>query len=206
MRALSQVSTRLRGVLNRFNPTVRYAALICLLAANSSPAANPILEAQSHSQAKGIFAFAAGGGTFLVGEDIEVDFAFFANQRHGRNGRGRFHFKVELGGLPIDFRGEVICVAVDRANDRAWIGAVVTRNQSEHPSFIGEIHQPGRDVWFRVLDSGHGFGSDMDRSTFLGFEGAGGIVTSEEYCDAQIWPDDNARTSPVIRGGIRVLP
>jgi len=108
--------------------------------------------------------------------------------------------------LPVDFRGEVIFVAVDSVNNRAWIGGIVTRNRSEHPSFIGEIHQPGRDVWFRVLDERRGFGSGMDRSTFLGFEGAGGIITSDKYCDAQIWPDDNARTSPVIRGNIWVLP
>jgi hypothetical protein len=42
--------------------------------------------------------------------------------------------------------------------------------------------------------------TEPDRSTFLGFEGV--IVTSEEYCQLQIWPDDNARTWPVNKGNI----
>jgi hypothetical protein len=46
----------------------------------------------------------------------------------------------------------------------------------------------------------------MDRTTFMGFEGGGGIITSEEYCDLQIWPDENARTSPVTQGDIQVRP
>ena len=46
---------------------------------------------------------------------------------------------------------------------------------------------------------------DPDRSTFLGFEmPPPGIVTSEEYCQLQIWPDDDARTWPVEHGEIRI--
>ena len=66
-----------------------------------------------------------------------------------------------------------------------------------------ERTQPGRDVWFRVLDSGEGQ-SEPDRTTFLGFEGDADIITSQEYCDLAIWPDDNARTSPVTEGNIQV--
>jgi hypothetical protein len=53
----------------------------------------------------------------------------------------------------------------------------------------------GDDAWFRVLDS-----DDGDRSTAMGF--AGEIPTSEEYCELQIWPDNNDRTHPVTSGQI----
>ena len=52
-----------------------------------------------------------------------------------------------------------------------------------------------------VLDLGNGQ-ADPDRSTFMGFEGGGGILTSDEYCAAKIWPDGNARTWPVVHGNI----
>jgi hypothetical protein len=54
-----------------------------------------------------------------------------------------------------------------------------------------------------VLDLGAG--GEPDRSTFLGFEQPPpGIVTSEEYCELKIWPDDNARTWPVVSGNITI--
>jgi hypothetical protein len=59
----------------------------------------------------------------------------------------------------------------------------------------------GKDAWFRVLDSE---GAEPDRSTFLGFERGGGITTSAEYCEKQIWPEDNARTWPVEQGGLAI--
>jgi len=83
---------------------------------------------------------------------------------------------------------------VDPVNHRAWIGGVLT--QSNDPDPVALV---GKDAWFRVLDSS---GNDVDRSTFLGFEGGGGIITSAEYCEKQIWPDDNARTWPVEQGNI----
>jgi hypothetical protein len=58
-------------------------------------------------------------------------------------------------------------------------------------------------VWFRVLDGGEGHGA-IDRTTFLGFEGGGGTITSAEYCAARIWPVANARTHAVIQGNIQV--
>ena len=80
----------------------------------------------------------------------------------------------------------------------------MTENNSEHPDFTVDITQPGRDVWFRVLDTGDS--GEPDRLTFLGFEGGGGIITSAEYCEAAIWPDGDARTHPVTSGGITVTP
>ena len=59
----------------------------------------------------------------------------------------------------------------------------------------------GRDIRFRVLDEPGG-----DRSTFVGFEGSAGFMTSAEYCAGQPWPAGNARTWPVVSGGITVSP
>lgn len=177
-----------------------------LLLTTGSLWANPITEAQQADSNKGVVAASTGGGHFLVSGALDVAFSFSAKHKRDGSANGQFRFTVELGGLPIDFHGEVICLTVDSANGRAWVGGVVTQNNSEHPSFTRDINEPGRDVWFRVLDSGEGKGSDMDRSTFLGFEGGGGIITSEEYCDAAIWPDDNERTSPVTQGNIQVRP
>ena len=149
-----------------------------------------------------------GRGTYQIGGSIDVDFRFFAKAHDGRHARGKFRQTLVFQGLLVDFSGKVTCLAVDPANGRAWIGGVVTENNSDHLSFKTEIHEPGRDVWFRVLDTGKHSG-EADRSTFLGFEGGGGIITSEEYCDARIWPgppDDepNARTNPVVNGKIKL--
>jgi hypothetical protein len=95
-------------------------------------------------------------------------------------------------------------VAVDAGEGRAWIGGVVTQNNSTHPNFTTEIHDVGRDIWFRVLDSGEGSSEAPDRATFVGFEGGGGIITSQEYCEAQIWPAGNARTVGQASGNIQV--
>lgn len=147
-----------------------------------------------------------GAGKYLLttggGSEIEVKFALHADRDDGE-ASGRFRQKFDFGGFPIEFHGDVTCLAVDPANGRVWVGAVITQNLSVHPGFIGDIHQPGKDVWFRVLDTGK-HSEEADRTTFLGFEGAGGIITSAEYCEAQIWPDDNERTHPVTHGKIKL--
>ncbi|NIU75387.1 MAG: hypothetical protein GWN71_17950, partial [Gammaproteobacteria bacterium] len=49
------------------------------------------------------------------------------------------------------------------------------------PGFQEDVHQPGRDIWFRVVDYGEGENATQpDRSTFVGFEGDAGIITSAE--------------------------
>ncbi len=148
---------------------------------------------------------ASGGGFLDFGGGLLVQFAFGAVQNGpGLDAQGQLRFSVELGGELIEFHGAVTCLAVDPAEGRAWIGGVVTQNNSTHPGWMQEIHEPGRDIWFRVLDSGEGSAAPPDRSTFVGFEGGGGIITSEEYCQAQIWPDGNARTVPQASGNIQV--
>ncbi|MDX1381412.1 MAG: hypothetical protein R3233_09840 [Xanthomonadales bacterium] len=177
-----------------------------LVALAFTSTADPISALQANDGNSGVFASTTGGGHYLIGGSIDVEFAFAAKQKNNGTANGHFRQSLIFQGELVEFEGEVICVTVDSDNHRAWIGGVVTVNNSVHPSFTTAIHEPGKDVWFRVLDSGEGNNAEADRSTFLGFEGAAGIITSEEYCEAMIWPDNNDRTSPVIEGNIQVRP
>ena len=155
--------------------------------------------------AGGAPASANGGGYLDFGGGLLVQFAFSAVQQGpDLDAAGQMRFSVELGGELIEFHGVTTCMAVDDAQGRAWIGGVITHNRSTHPGWTTPIHQVGKDIWFRVLDSGEGSAAPPDRSTFVGFEGGGGIITSQEYCEAQIWPDGNARTVPQASGDIQV--
>lgn len=115
--------------------------------------------------------------------------------------RGSFRHQTMIQGQVVDFSGVVTCASVDDALGRAWIGGVVTENRSTHPSFTGAIHQVGKDAWFRVADRGDGGSGDADRSSFVGFEGGGGILTSAQYCAARIWPND---ANALVEGNVTV--
>lgn len=148
-----------------------------------------------------VVAATGGHGTYLLSGVLEIDFDWSLQMGSDGRATGEFHQAVVLDGQLISFDGKLTCLTVDPVNHRAWVGGVVTRNDSEHPDFLTDINEVGDDVWFRVLDE-----PGNDRSTFLGFEGAAGIITSAEYCEAQIWPDNNDRTHPVIVGSIAVKP
>ena len=158
----------------------------------------------------GPVAHATGGGWYLLLNAFPTQFAFNAKQFADGRASGRFHHAVTLtesdgNEYRIEFHGEVTCVSQDVPNNRAWIGGVVTKNNSTHPSFQGPIHQPGRDIWFRVVDYGEGGkAAQPDRTSFVGFEGALMIPTSAEYCRLQPWGPGDARTWPVTRGNIQV--
>jgi hypothetical protein len=107
-------------------------------------------------------------------------------------------------GFTVDFSGEVTCMAVDPVNHRAWIGGVVTENRSDDPNHGLEIHQPGSDVWFRVVDYGEGAAAQPDRSSVYGFEGAAGVTTSAEYCALQLWPAGDVNTFELLEGNLQV--
>jgi len=181
------------------------AGLTTLASAN-----NPIeqlMESPDHAQPVYI---AKGKGTYLLSGFVEIDFRFLGIQQPNGRAFGKFSQSLIFQEQLIDFTAKITCLAFDRENGRVWFGGVVLYNNSEHPGFTGDIHQPGKDVWFRALDTGK-HSEEADRTTFLGFEGAGGIITSQEYCDAQIWPgppddEENARTHPVIEGYIHTLP
>jgi hypothetical protein len=147
---------------------------------------------------------ATGAGHYLLQEAFDVQFSFAAIQLGNARAFGSFRHRTEDETGTIDFKGEVTCLAVDSVNRRAWIGGVITANQSTSPNFnTAPQHQVGHDIWFRVLDTEPGDG-EPDRSTFVGFEGV--IPTSEAYCRDRIWPEGNARTWPVTSGNLIVQP
>lgn len=177
--------------------------LVPLIAACESPLETITTDAPSFARAGN--PSANGGGHFAIGA-LDVKFAFAAVQRDAAgNAVGNARHSVVLGGELIEFRTKVTCMTVDADNGRAWIGGIITHNNSTHSDFIGAIHQPGRDIWFRVVDYGEGANaSQADRSTFVGFEGSADIITSQEYCETMPWPDDDARTNPVTSGNLQV--
>jgi hypothetical protein len=150
--------------------------------------------ARPQMAAAGVEQLVTGGGQFEHPVFGTVTFSFSVVRQADGSVSGRFQQnQFDVG---FSYKGDVTCFAVDPVNHRAWIGGVLT--QSNDPDPITEV---GEDGWFRVLDLGSS-NAGPDRSTFLGFEGGGGIITSEEYCAARIWPDDNARTWPVEKGNI----
>jgi hypothetical protein len=144
----------------------------------------------------GILEQVSGGGQFVHPDFGTVTLSFEA-LRHA-DGRVTGQFQQHQPAFGFTYKGDVTCFAVDPVNHRAWIGGVLT--QSNDPDPITEV---GDDAWFRVLDLGASNG-DPDRSTFLGFEGSAGIITSEEYCQVKLWADGNARTWPVEQGNITI--
>ena len=147
-----------------------------------------------------------GGGQYLLQNVIDAAFDFNAVATGSDGAEGHFFQSFIFGGFLVEFRGRVTCFSVDPANRRAWIGGVVTENNSTHPQFTTARTQPGRDVWFRVLDGGEGAAAPPDRTTIFGFEGDRDVITSAEYCAARLWLDNNANTHAVTRGNIQVRP
>ncbi len=152
----------------------------------------------------GVTGTATGGGKYMLLDALQTDIAFSAIARADGSATGNFHQSVVFAGELVAFHGTVTCVTFDSENHRAWIGGVVTRNDSSHPSFLQERHEVGRDIWFRVVDYGEGADAPADRSTFVGFEGDAGFITSADYCAGQPWPEDDARTWPFTMGNLQV--
>lgn len=176
------------------------AAAATLAACEQHPThslASPVLSQQSEVD----LGSAHGSGSYSI-NGLIVDYSFNAVIEANGKGDGEFRvFADEGGGLTVDFTAKVTCLAVDPVNRRAWIGGRVNANASTDPDLRTKIHRPGYDIWFRVLDAATG-----DRSTFVGFEGAAGFITSQDYCAGQPWPADNARTWPVVTGGLTITP
>jgi hypothetical protein len=135
---------------------------------------------------------------------------FFVKASRSRGGRasGTFRQVRGSGALIVDFTARIVCLTVDPATNRAWIGGVVTKNNSTNPAFLTGIHEIGDQVWFRVVDYK---GTQPDRATTLGFEGSAGFITSEDYCRGKPWPGPptdvvDARTFPLSAGDIVVTP
>jgi hypothetical protein len=147
------------------------------------------------SDQQGVQETVTGGGQFVHPSFGTVTLAFQAVRHRDGTVSGRFLQHQPFFGF--SYAGDVTCFAVDEVNHRAWIGGVLT--QTNDPDPVTEV---GDDAWFRVLDADQS-SAEPDRSTFLGFEQPPpGIVTSEEYCQLQIWPEGNARAWPVEQGNI----
>jgi hypothetical protein len=190
---------------------VRAAAFVTTLAAAAaceSPTMTNDDDPHGGSGAGGgaVVGSTAGGGKAQLPPGFSLlQFAFAANAHADGSATGQFRQVYESAGGTVDFRGRVTCVSFDAANGRAWIGGVITQNRSTNPAVQGAIHQPGRDVWFRVVDNGEG-GSAVDRTTVFGFEGGGGIITSEQYCALQLWTAGDVNTWAAVSGNIQVRP
>jgi len=169
-------------------------ACLALAVACSEPETGPgeVAGVRPAAAAGGVEESVSGGGAFEHPVFGTVTLAFNATRYADGSVSGRF--QQHQPAFEFTYKGDVTCFVIDRVNHRAWVGGVLTHSNDPDP-----ITEVGDDAWFRVLDTGDN-AVEPDRSTFLGFEGA--IVTSEEYCQLLIWPDDNARTWPVNQGNI----
>jgi hypothetical protein len=186
----------------RFVRLLAVTAAVGLVACDQTPTNDDPLAARALVlQDEAALGSASGSGSYSI-NGLIVDFSFAAEIEENGKGDGEFRvFADEGDGLTVDFEGKVTCLAIDPVNRRAWIGGRVKANASTDPDLQTKIHRPGHDIWFRVLDDPAG-----DRSTFVGFEGAAGFITSEDYCAGQPWPAANARTWPVVAGGLAITP
>jgi hypothetical protein len=188
------------------------AGLLLLGACDAAPEMigpeSALLSLSSH--ANGATTMASGGGHFFgqAFPGVPVQFAFTAIQRNATTGEadGRYHFSSVVGGLAIEIHGRITCLTVDPANPgRAWMGGVITQNESEHPLYTGATSQVGRDSWFRVVDYGEGSNaSQPDRSTLVFVEPTGGFTSARAFCDSKLWFPDDRLTNPVVSGNIQV--
>jgi hypothetical protein len=168
----------------------------------TAPGDGPLLSSGSR-----VVGHANGGGTFNIGAPgADIAFELTALLRADGSAKGSVDYFADLtdfGLAIIAMRFDVTCLARDVELGRAWIGGVVTENNSTNENFAtNPVRQVGRDVWFRVEDNGNGGSGTLDRSTQLGFEGSGGIIASEEYCATRPWPA--APAHPVTTGNISV--
>jgi hypothetical protein len=150
-------------------------------------------------------ASARGHGVYELAGISGVHFSFKVAQNEDGAASGHFRQVTSFTTGTVDIEGKVTCLAVDPVFGRAWIGGVVKRNASTDPSYaLDPTTQPGQDVWCRVVDLDPATGTAEDRSTFLGFAGSAGFLTSAAYCAGRPWPADNARTHLVTKGRIEV--
>jgi hypothetical protein len=152
------------------------------------------------SASEGVVRAASGGGHFLFSGFLDVQFGFSAVAKADGTAQGSFHQSYTLEGLTTTYWGTVTCLSVDTATQRAWIGGVLTKVDSDDPG----AREVGEEVWFRVVDYDDDEPGDdpADRSTVFGFTPL--FESSAAYCAGRPWPADDARTWPVISGNISV--
>ncbi|MEX2151964.1 MAG: hypothetical protein WD825_01420 [Gemmatimonadaceae bacterium] len=183
------------------------------MACDAPPPTDPMVELSSSSASAvdlRVIGHANGEGVIDVG--VPMDFVMTALLRADGSASGEAFHHALLGSNVIEFRTRVTCVSFDPVNNRAWIGGVITENNSTDPARMQERNQVGRDIWWRMVDYGNGGSGTVDRSTFLGFTGDAGFQTSAAYCAGQPWPGPNdtppqpvdARTGPLLSGNISI--
>ena len=190
-------------------PEIRHCLLPAALAllACDSPEPTALDVAPSFSAGQQVVGHVNGEGVVNVG--VPMSFEMTALLRADGSGSGEAFHNAPLGDLVIEFRTRIICVSIDPVNNRAWIGGVITENNSTDPVRNQERNQVGRDIWWRMVDYGNGQSGTVDRSTFLGFTGDAGIQTSAEYCAVRPWPGPptdvvDARTAPFTSGNVSI--
>jgi hypothetical protein len=204
-----------RPVTSAVHTTLLLAAGVVLNACEATSDMNgpgPAPES-AFSTANGVSAIVSGAGHFIdiQNPDITWKFTLTALQRDpSGEADGKYHFSGSLDGLAIEFRARVTCMIADPETGRAWIGGVVTDNNSEFPSFRdGAIFQVGQPTWMRVADYGEGENApEPDRTTRIFFTGSGGFQSAEEFCVSGFWPivDGVQRiTSTLLNGHIQVI-
>ena len=139
------------------------------------------------------FLSVTGAGQFQLADGTIIPFIYAAVKDEHGHVTGQF-VQDQPG---VVYIGRVTCLTVDSVNHRAWVGGVILYTNDPTPDA-----SKGDDIWFRVVDYGHG--NPPDRSTVFGFKGAAGFDTSAAYCAGMPWADGDARTWPVIHGNIQV--
>ena len=181
------------------------AAAAASLGCAEAPTAHVLLPGEALLSQGAVIAHATGGGQSQLPAGFTLlDFQFSAVQLASGKANGVFSIFWASASGTNDYRGVVTCVSVDPVNNRAWIGGVVTENNSTHPLGSEPRKQVGRDIWFRVVDNGEGADAAPDRTTVAGFEGDAGVITSAEYCATQPWAANDANTWPRVGGNIQV--
>ena len=112
-----------------------------------------------------------GAGQLQLSDGTLIQFAYAALQDDHGHVAGQF-VQRQPG---LVYFGRVTSLAVDSVNHRAWVGGVIVHSNDPTPD-----HLVGDDIWFRVVDYGHG--NPPDRSTVFGFKGAAGFDTPAAYC------------------------
>lgn len=166
------------------------------------------IEQQAATPGPIVMSATGGGKAYVTNPPLAIgtaEFSFSAVQHEDGTASGFFRMVRQRAGFNVDFTGRVTCMAVDPVTHRAWIGGVVVSNNSDDPNHTTPIHQPGEDVWFRVVDNGEGEDAPPDRSSVYGFAGAAGVTTSAEYCALKLWPAGDANAFALTEGNIQVL-
>lgn len=188
---------------------LQYLALVtaAAVAACETPAPSELSPADwPASLSRSVVASTSGGGQAVLPPGFsQLRFSYNAKAHADGSASGQFRQFYESADGTVDFHGEVTCVTFDPVNNRAWIGGVITQNKSTDPAAMTPIHRVGKDAWFRVVDNGEGQALE-DRTTVLGFEGGADILTSQQYCDVQLWRPNEANTWTVVAGNIQVRP